>query len=84
MTNQTPTAMRRHWHGKIKPLLEDDAISEPTYKSLVAAVAAVWMTVILIGAAAWLQFSSTTSGPDRTGTTNPASTEAAGVRGEGL
>ncbi|WP_159975806.1 MULTISPECIES: hypothetical protein [unclassified Novosphingobium] len=43
MIDHTPTAMRRHWHGKIKPLLEDDAVWQPTYNALVAVAVTPWI-----------------------------------------
>lgn len=32
--NHTRTAQRALWHGKIKPMLEDDATWQPFYRSL--------------------------------------------------
>lgn len=69
-------ARRQHVHGR---LLTSDAIWQPTYRALVAAVVAVWMTAALIGFAAWAQFASPAASQltPADGTTSPASIEAA-------
>lgn len=51
-----PSAWSAQVHDKIKPMLENDAAWEPAYRSLVGAVAAVWITVVVIGVFAWAQF----------------------------
>ncbi|MYL97055.1 hypothetical protein GR702_04615 [Novosphingobium sp. FGD1] len=73
--NHTRTAQRALWHGKIKPMLEDDATWQPTYNMLVAAVLAVWATAFLIGLAAWAQIAFPA---DHVPTVAPTSTSPAG------
>lgn len=60
-------ADRRRIHGPLVPMepvspwsrlrawLVNDELWEPAYRSLVASVVAVWITVCLIGLAAWAQ-----------------------------
>lgn len=73
-----PSAWSAMVHGKIKPMLEDDAIWQPTYNSLVAAVVAVWITALLIGLAAWAQFALPTAAPAGP-STSPASLHSLGT-----
>jgi hypothetical protein len=42
--------------SRIRAWPVNDAIWHPAYNSLVAAVLVVWITVLLIGIAAWAQF----------------------------
>lgn len=82
-------ADRRRIHGPLVPMepaspwsrlrtwLANDALWEPTYRSLVAAVLAVWMTVLLIGLAAWAQVAFPAASQPQAEAHTPARIEAA-------
>lgn len=86
-------ADRRRIHGPLVPMepvspwsrlrtwLANDALWEPTYRSLVAAVLAVWMTVLLIGLAAWAQVAFPAASQPQADGTHNAGIEAAGGKG---
>lgn len=69
--------------SRVRSWLVDDSVWHPTYNSLVAAVLAVWITAVLIGAAAWAQVAfPAASEPQARGSTHADVEAVSGFSGD--
>lgn len=45
---QLPSALRKHYYGDIKPLVENDYVWRPVYRGMIASGVAVWVVAGVI------------------------------------